>query len=506
MATISAQEILVSELPTKYVAAPTLDTSILILVQPGQNEVTFYGLDPSVDVDSIRIEGTGPATVTDIQTQIVPRRESFTDVYSDDPDSESSSGNDEDPDIDSKFDDSELQSVRNKIAQAQATQANATNNRAMAVSMLEFLDGYGKAMRPETTDLTKVNDFLQLYMGQRSEASERHHKAEVELREIEKELELLQKKQELLESKQRKAQDAALKEVRRSRAKLKRERAQKRAERMRKRNERRMFFTADIGQVVVYLDGHSSSTPGSSRRSSIMDKPLVEHSGSISEPANVTLSLSYVVPWASWTPRYELSINTPSSTARMAYRAEFRNSSTETWRDTRVTLSNSQASFSGLQERIPSLQPWHIQLDTTCKENKDQPSWGRILRGGGETADYQTRVMLLEQRKRELLQERQRQASIQAPPPAASGDLAVSQLFRQSQNASLPAAPQNQWGVFSDPSCPNREVSHLHKQTSQQLQGVFSEPEDPNRGVSHLHKHTSKQLQGVFSDSEDPNR
>jgi hypothetical protein len=72
----------------------------------------------------------------------------------------------------------------------------------------------------------------------------------------------------------------------------------------------------------------------------------------------------------SWRSRYGLRISTLSSSARMAYRAEFRDSGSETWKDAPVTLSISRASSSGLEERIPSLQPWHIKLLDACQSGK----------------------------------------------------------------------------------------------------------------------------------------
>ncbi|KAF7589073.1 hypothetical protein BBP40_004778 [Aspergillus hancockii] len=70
----------------------------------------------------------------------------------------------------------------------------------------------------------------------------------------------------------------------------------------------------------------------------------------------------------------------------MAYRAEFRNSSSETWKDAQVTLSTSQASFSKLEERIPSLQPWYIKLlDVGEGESKEHPTWDNILDYGYTT-------------------------------------------------------------------------------------------------------------------------
>ncbi|PWY85920.1 hypothetical protein BO70DRAFT_360768 [Aspergillus heteromorphus CBS 117.55] len=68
----------------------------------------------------------------------------------------------------------------------------------------------------------------------------------------------------------------------------------------------------------------------------------------------------------------------------MVYRAEFYNVSSETWRDAKVTLSTSQASFAGLGEKIPSLQAWSVVVDTMDKGGREQTSWENILKSGAE--------------------------------------------------------------------------------------------------------------------------
>lgn len=138
------------------------------------------------------------------------------------------------------------------------------------------------------------------------------------------------------------------------------------------------------------------------------------------------LRLSYVVPDAKWVSRYELSINTPSSTARLTYGAEFENKSSETWQDARVTLSTSQTSFSGLSESIPSLQVWHVKLISSQDDSNEQPSWEKIICSLPEVErpapnrraaqrDRERQLALLEQQnKRRLLMARQEQDSQQA--------------------------------------------------------------------------------------------
>lgn len=234
------------------------------------------------------------------------------------------------------------------------------------------MEGYGKKLSMENADAAKLNDFLQLYVQRHSVECERHHKSTVEIQEAEKSLERLNRKRARLETTYNKAKEAALKDARKERRKRQREREEKKKKQLQLRNERKRFWTHTVSQVVVHVDSHSMLTPGSSRRSSIVEK-----TESSTDVVDVTLRLTYVIPGPRWVSRYDLRINTPSSSARLTYRAEFHNSCSETWRDAQVTLSTSQASFSGLEERIPGLQGWHIKLDPN---NAGQPSWNNILR------------------------------------------------------------------------------------------------------------------------------
>ncbi|RAQ42152.1 hypothetical protein AFGD_001355 [Aspergillus flavus] len=381
MAEISTSTVQITTLPTKSVTITpqraTIVREIHTSIQTGQHELIITGLDPRVDTDSILLEGTGTATITDIQTSIVPRQEKFEDIYPAESDSDDSPEPDSDSDLD--HDDPELQAISASIAEVEARLARAENEQTMAVSIREFLDGYAKKMDPEHVDAEILDGFLGLYSRQRVEGFQRHHQAGVEYGKGERELARLVKRKGKIEGRLKRAREVVKKKERREREKRATERARKTEQRKMKREERLKFWTTRVGQVVVHLD----SQAGTSRRSSIVERVERLSVGEISsEPVDVTLRLSYVVPGVSWSSRYELRINTPSSSARMAYRAEFRNSSSETWTDARVTLSTSQASFSGLEKRIPSLHPWHIKLLDAIRENQEHPSWEKILRGG----------------------------------------------------------------------------------------------------------------------------
>ncbi|KAE8165654.1 hypothetical protein BDV40DRAFT_286107 [Aspergillus tamarii] len=383
MADIHESEIQISSLPTKSVIITpqraTITREIRTIIHPGQNAITILGLDPKVDLDSVQIDGSGPATITDMQTDVLPRREKFNDVYPDlTVDEESDIDQDmttDDEGID--IDDSALQAILKEEQSLNTSLAKAQDDKSASLFVLQFLVGYGKSIESTNSDPAKLNDFLQMYLQQRKTEGDRARDTEVKIADGEKALERVKRKRERLESAHTKAKEAALKDVRRAREKRVRERQERRAQQQRDVNEKRLFWTDRVGQVKVYLDGHVAATPGSSRRSSVTEN--VTYGG---QSIEVTMNLTYIVPGPNWVPRYNLKINTPASTASLVYNADFQNNSSETWKDAKITLSTSHAAFSGLDEPIPILQPWHV---TTCSiEDPKSISWQEVLRSPAE--------------------------------------------------------------------------------------------------------------------------
>lgn len=337
-----------------------------------------------MDPDSIRVDGSGPATITDLQTATVPRVEEFDDVHppssprgtkrklSDEPDS--------DPD-----DNAALRSVKDDLRAAESALTKARNDAAAAASELHFLNAYGNSLDPKEVGVSALTEFLDMYRRRREEGNEMHVRVSAEVSRREEEVQRLCRKMTGVEraaarEKEMKEQDRA-----RDREKSAFELAQKEKGRKRERDEQYMFWTGYCGKLTVRLDGGSDSvTPASSRRGS-----LTVASTDAAAAAEATLCLSYVLPAASWTPRYDLAITTsPSVSTRLVYRAQFRNSSAETWRDVRAVFSSSQAQFSRLDERVPGLRPWRVRLGTdtvNTTASTGSMDWCSVLQSRDET-------------------------------------------------------------------------------------------------------------------------
>ena len=81
----------------------------------------------------------------------------------------------------------------------------------------------------------------------------------------------------------------------------------------------------------------------------------IEPSGS----GNFELELSYVVKRASWTPLYDLRVNTTNNQINLNYLADVKQSTGEDWTGVALTLSTAKP---GLGSLPPQLKPWYIEI------------------------------------------------------------------------------------------------------------------------------------------------
>jgi uncharacterized protein (TIGR02231 family) len=75
------------------------------------------------------------------------------------------------------------------------------------------------------------------------------------------------------------------------------------------------------------------------------------------EPGAFTLDLSYIVPGASWTPQYDVRVDTDHREVTLAYQGLVRQHTGEDWQQVALTLSTARPS---LAARVPDLEPWYL--------------------------------------------------------------------------------------------------------------------------------------------------
>ena len=305
---------------------------------------------------SIKVDGKGSATITDMMVELEPNRDRYEDVYPSDSDYESENEDDSDFDNDNK-DIKKLQEEDEIISQALK---KAVEDKLSSSGRLSILEKYGTSVgesHPEDIDRCLEN-----YARERKKAFEIYNASEIEIAKLNKKQEKLSLKLEKAQYKAYKEELKANKEKQKEKDKKQREKEVKLQAKRQLKADRVRFWAKKVYKVVVSLDAMSEMTPASSRRGSVSSVGKVGVSSTASDACQIALSISYITNWASWAPRYDLSLSTPTNSGTIIYRAELCNSTSETWKDAKVILSTSQTAFQGLGEPIPIMQPWHIRL------------------------------------------------------------------------------------------------------------------------------------------------
>lgn len=317
------------------------------------------------------MEGKGSATITDMTVDLVFNKEKYDDVYpKDEEDSD-----DEDEEADSEPENEVLKRYKEESEKLDNLVKEASDEQLSANSRLNILEQYGTTVAKSSPE--GLSKGIEQYKVERRRIFEDHTASVAKLKE-------LQNGRALLDKETHKAREAASREkVKAEKAKSKKAAEkllalqEKRQEKQRLKDERVAFWPKKVYRVVLSLETNADFTPGSSRRGSVSSvvKPtlpspsLVAKTGSDrNEPSSdggacqIGLAISYITYSASWSPRYDLNLTTPTRSATITYRAEFLNKTSEYWRDAKIILSTSQTASQGLGELIPTMEPWHISL------------------------------------------------------------------------------------------------------------------------------------------------
>ncbi|KAK8052355.1 hypothetical protein PG993_003740 [Apiospora rasikravindrae] len=354
-------------------------------LKAGENQITIVGLTPTVDQDSIKVEGTGSAIITDMAVELLPNREIFEEVYPEYDDDGDSSDSDSDPDSSSEGEDEEeranaaMGDIRGRIRLAEDDEKRAGEIVTSAKRRLEILDSYGKLMTTDRQNTAapdvKIDEGLATYRAEREKIFADIWDGNVQHREVKDKLQRLRKEEGRM-VKQYRRETAKADKLKRKEAKAKQKEQQKaarkqqeiRREQARVRKERESFWPKKVYSIRITLDA-TAFTPGSSRRNSIASdvevmSPKSPEKSSDNEPSGSTcdLSISYVTTDAYWSPAYDMALSTTANTGHVCFDAQLTNRTAETWSNCKITLSTPQADFSGLHDTIPTLVPWRVRL------------------------------------------------------------------------------------------------------------------------------------------------
>ena len=214
-----------------------------------------------------------------------------------------------------------------------------------------------------------MTDVITAYQQERKKTYDDHRTALAACDDLEEKIRCKRREQEKLIKAQNKSRKGAQKAKAKARDVRLRKKREAEKERYRIKDERYAFWPKKVYKVTIVLEA-TGYTPATSRRGSVdSDTTISPANPTFPEPPKeslpsdtINLSLAYMIHGASWSPRYDLTLNTVSTLGSLDYNAELRNTTSESWREAKVILSTSQAAFSGLSEIIPHLDPWHVRL------------------------------------------------------------------------------------------------------------------------------------------------
>ncbi|QGI86534.1 unnamed protein product [Fusarium fujikuroi] len=436
-------------------------------LKPGVNEISIFGLSPTIDKNSVTVEGSGAATITGISVEFLPNRELFDEVYpnSDDDDNNSDSDEEEEegdpPEVPHYR---QLLETKTKLIELKDEQQRAREIIGNADERIKVLDIYSKSL--DKREGVNISEMLDTYKQEHQKAFEerlvgvqRERDLTEAISKVTKEQMRLNKLGSKFQKKEAKNKARIQKAVQKKQEQRQKRQEEKRKEKERIRNERSRCWPLFCYTIHIQLEVSSSYTPASSRRESVSSEvELVQRPRSktadLEETSSCNLVLSYVTNSAFWTPSYDIQLSTVDSTGTLCFDAGLHNTTSETWENCKITLSTSQATSSSLDEPIPSLTPWHIKLGNrkspsgetgafeSVVELQQQATWRNKKQGpqqppnfrremfglpGQALNDYQLQLMMLEQQnKKRLMMARQEQDSMAPPAPATSASASSS--------------------------------------------------------------------------------
>ncbi|RMJ11999.1 hypothetical protein CDV36_008377 [Fusarium kuroshium] len=484
-------------------------------LKPGTNEISILGFSPTIDKNSVMVEGSGSATITGISVEFVPNHELFDDVYPEDDSDDSLSDDDSD-----EFREEDKypglaeaqereQELRDHLEKAQEEVHNADDR-------LKILDGYSKSV--DKREGVIISEVLETYKQQRERAYQdrmagllRERKITQALDKAKQECSRLYRLNEKQNAKMFKAKNKVQKAKQKARSKKLKRVEEKRKEKERIRNERARCWPKYCYTVHIQLEVNPSFTPSSSRRSSFSSEiDVVKRSESrtvpVEENPTCDLLLSYVTNSAFWTPSYDLQLSTVNATGTLCFDAGLHNTTSETWENCKITLSTSQATSSTLDDSIPILVPWHIKLASkgstgnifnSRQERQQKSDWQskkiappaakpRQEMFGLNTApvenDYQMQLMMLEQQnKKRLMMARQEQDGNTGPVRWGSHNPQAQHAMRQQQMMQQQQAQQQAQQQVQRPQMLNPQMTgaaQMMPQQQMQMQQMVQAPQN----------------------------
>ncbi|KND92318.1 Protein F37C4.5 [Tolypocladium ophioglossoides CBS 100239] len=331
----------------------------------GTNEITIIGLSPTVDQDSINVQGSGSsAIITNITVEPLPNHDIFEDVY---PDCgcDESDGEYEIKEKEPKKHGSALYYAKDRLRSLKDSLEQADETVASATHRLKILDSYAAALHDPTRACVDIEEGLAKYKRARAKTFVDRTEGCKCQRDLRQGIDDLKRQIRNIERREWKesAKETEAGEM------VQNIKEENKKEKVRLRQERLNFWPRYCFSVCITIECYAN-TPLSSRRASVASEadfptaspPKAVDPETVDKSPRCDLVLSYVTSAAGWSPSYDLQLSTTSATAALCFNAQLRNNTSETWSSCKVSVSTSPATFAGLEDATPALIPWKIKL------------------------------------------------------------------------------------------------------------------------------------------------
>ncbi|EHK21204.1 uncharacterized protein TRIVIDRAFT_51810 [Trichoderma virens Gv29-8] len=347
-------------------------------LRPGLNEITIAGLSPTVQANTVKVEGTGPsAIITGMSVHTVTNQDIFDDVY---PDS-GSEASDSDPDTLENDKHLEYPSgagdAKERLRSLETSLEQANEMVLSATSRLKILDSYSTSLCGKSPSVD-IEDELAKYKQEREKIFMDQTHGKKCQRDLEEHIKHVRHEISKLEKQEKKAKAKARKNKiseggREEKHNAKRKREEREREKARVRQERLRFWPKYCYSVSISIEC-DGDTPMSSRRASEASEIDFTKTRS-GQAVNVgihscELVLSYITESAGWSPSYDLQLFTRTASAVLFFDAQLSNRTSETWSNCQISLSTSPATL-GVEDSTPSLEPWKIKLAGSSTDTVD---------------------------------------------------------------------------------------------------------------------------------------
>lgn len=140
------------------------------------------GLTPTADENSIKVDGKGSATITDMTVELIPNPDNYEDVY---PESEDDAEESEDDQSESEAESDATKALAKEKKRIDDSFMEANEEKTAAASRLAMLEGYGRSFEKDRPD--DLEGCISAYREERRKAFETYKETEDKLRVLEKE-------------------------------------------------------------------------------------------------------------------------------------------------------------------------------------------------------------------------------------------------------------------------------------------------------------------------------